>query len=242
MNGICDFGCGKVAIKTFKNGKECCCESVNNCENKREKDSSKKMGKTPTWKNGHPKGMAGKHAWNYGKTYVELMGEKEAKIYKDKLSKSVSNSPVKFTSHVDPEKEKNRRDLISKKMKIVGGGYRHGSGRGKKGWYKGYWCDSSYELAYVIYNLDHDIKFSRNTKRFEYVFEGEKHFWIPDFILEDGSYVEIKGYFTEQVKAKIEQFVYSIKVLRENDLDNVFSYVKNKYGKDYIKLYECCGR
>lgn len=32
-------------------------------------------------------------------------------------------------------------------MKEVGGGYRKGSGRGKKGRYKGYWCDSSWELA-----------------------------------------------------------------------------------------------
>jgi len=37
------------------------------------------------------------------------------------------------------------------------GGKRIGSGRGKSGWYKGYWCDSSWELAYVIYNIDHDV-------------------------------------------------------------------------------------
>ena len=28
-------------------------------------------------------------------------------------------------------------------------------GYGKHGWYKEYWCDSSWELAYVIYNLDY---------------------------------------------------------------------------------------
>lgn len=29
-----------------------------------------------------------------------------------------------------------------------------------------------------------------------------------------------------------------IQVLYENDLKNIFKYVINKYGKDYIKLYE----
>ena len=52
------------------------------------------------------------------------------------------------------------------------GGYRRNGGKGIRGWYKGYWCDSSWELAYVIYNLEHNIHFIRNTKGFNYKFEG----------------------------------------------------------------------
>lgn len=52
------------------------------------------------------------------------------------------------------------------------GGYRKNGGKGIRGWYKGYWCDSSWELAYVIYNLEHNIHFIRNTKGFNYKFEG----------------------------------------------------------------------
>ena len=44
---------------------------------------------------------------------------------------------------------------------------------GIKGWYKGFWCDSSWELAYVIYNLDHGIEFRRNTEKFEYEYCGK---------------------------------------------------------------------
>ena len=29
------------------------------------------------------------------------------------------------------------------------------TGKGKKGWYKGFFCSSTYELAYVIFCLDH---------------------------------------------------------------------------------------
>lgn len=62
------------------------------------------------------------------------------------------------------------------------GGYRHGSGHGKHGVYKGYQCDSSWELAYVIYNLEHDIKFERNRDRFLYNLNGKSHYYTPDFI------------------------------------------------------------
>lgn len=53
------------------------------------------------------------------------------------------------------------------------GGKREGSGRGKRGWYKGYYCDSSWELAWVIYNLDHGNQFKRNTNiYYEYEYGG----------------------------------------------------------------------
>lgn len=123
-------------------------------------------------------------------------------------------------------------------MKKNGGGYRQGSGRGKKGWYRGYFCDSSYELAYVIYNIDHSIKFSRNTQKFPYEFEGCRKHWIPDFILEDGTFVEVKGYETPQVLAKINSFPSRLIYLKQKDMSHIFEYVIAKYGKDFITLYE----
>ena len=53
----------------------------------------------------------------------------------------------------------------SGRVNKLAGGYRRGSGRGKKGWYKGYWCDSSWELAWVIYSLEHGVEFTRNWKK-----------------------------------------------------------------------------
>lgn len=117
------------------------------------------------------------------------------------------------------------------------GGYRKGSGVCKGGWYKGYWCDSSYELAWIIYNLDHNIKFTRNLEAFDYEFENKKRKYYPDFILEDGSYIEIKGYKTEVTKFKLA-VIENIKILYKEDLKDIFEYVVGKYGKDYIRLYE----
>ena len=119
------------------------------------------------------------------------------------------------------------------------GGYRLGSGRGKHGFYKGYYCDSSWELAFVIYNLDHNIKFERNRKRFSYTFEGKTHNYIPDWII-DGSYIEIKGYWSKQWQAKLDQFPKneSLKVIDKNEIIPYIEYVESHYGKDFINLYE----
>ena len=115
------------------------------------------------------------------------------------------------------------------------GGLRKNSGIGKKGWYKGIHCDSTYELVYVIYNLDHNIPFKRCTRVYEYEYKGKKHKYYPDFELEDGTIIEIKGYMNGQTYAKISSVHdKSIKILQEKDLEYAFKYVKNNY--DYIKL------
>lgn len=136
------------------------------------------------------------------------------------------------------EDEKERRKKISETMKKNprSGGRRQGSGRGKKGWYKGIFCDSSWELAYLIYCLDHNINIKRCDEKREYIYNGEKHAYLPDFVVE-GRIVEIKGYKTNQWLVKLSQNP-DILVLYEDDLKPYLDYVINKYGKDYIKLYE----
>ena len=118
----------------------------------------------------------------------------------------------------------------------VSGGHRKGSGVGKSGWYKGYWCDSSYELAWIIYQLEHNKPFERNKVRYEYNWNGKIKEYIPDFI-QNGEVIEIKGYLTEQTKVKLK-VVPNLKVLFRKDLEKEFKYVESKYGKDFTYLYE----
>lgn len=125
----------------------------------------------------------------------------------------------------------------NKCWRSISGGYKQGSSRGKSGWYEGYWCDSSWELAWVIYNLDHEIKFERNKEGFEYEYENKKYKYYPDFILEDGTYIEIKNYNCDRLRAKLKMFPNSIEVLYKENLKEIFNYIHNKYGKDFIKLY-----
>lgn len=116
------------------------------------------------------------------------------------------------------------------------GGYRKGSGVGKSGWYKGYWCDSSYELAWVIYNIEHNISFTRNKQKYEYYWDNKKKYYIPDFIL-NGEIIEIKGYLNKQTIVKLN-LIPNLKILFKKDLIHVFEYVEGKYGKNFTYLYE----
>ena len=117
------------------------------------------------------------------------------------------------------------------------GGMRIGSGRGKSGWYKGYWCDSSWELVWVIYNLDHNIIFERNKIGFEYVFNNKKYKFYPDFIC-NNEYYEIKGYIDEKNKCKISQFDKNLIIIDKKAIQPYIKYVIEKYGNNYIELYE----
>lgn len=145
---------------------------------------------------------------------------------------------IEYKKHLQTE-ETRQKIKETNKIRHSLGGYRKGSGRGKKGWYKGYFCDSSWELAYVIYNLEHGIQFERNKKTFTYAFNNKEYHYLPDFIV-DGKYVEIKGFWTEQWQAKKEQFPSdeTLLIISENEMKIYLDYVKDKYGKDFIKLYD----
>ena len=116
------------------------------------------------------------------------------------------------------------------------GGYREGSGRGKQGWYKGIHCDSSWELAYLVYHLDHNLYIERCKEKRQYVWNNKQHTYYPDFITDNGI-IEIKGYSTDQWKSKEEQNP-DVKVLYKNEIKPYLDYVTNTYGTDFIKLYD----
>lgn len=165
-------------------------------------------------------------AWNKNKPMSEET--------KSKISKALTGKP----SH--PQTEESRLKISNTaKINKKSGGYRLGSGRGKKGWYKGYFCDSSWELAFVIYNLEHNIHFSRNTEKFTYIYEGNIHYYLPDWIIEN-IYYEIKGYWSRQWEAKLNQFPKDKKliVISKNEIQPYLEYVIDKYGKNFIELYE----
>jgi hypothetical protein len=119
------------------------------------------------------------------------------------------------------------------------GGYREGSGRSKSGYYKGIYCGSTYELCWLIHAIDHDVKFQRFPKMLEH--RGKKY--MPDFLVGDDLIIELKGYEKEEVvSAKTAVAVYhgyTVKVLRKDDLKDIFNYVREKYGtSEFYKLYD----
>lgn len=130
------------------------------------------------------------------------------------------------------------KECLNKLQKMTYGGNRPGAGRAKTGYYKGVYCGSTYELVWVMYNIHHNIDFTRCDKTFKY--DGTRTYY-PDFIL-DGDIIEIKGYVTDEVLLKaqaVRDNGLNIKILTKKELEYAFSWFKTKYpGKTLIEMYD----
>lgn len=109
--------------------------------------------------------------------------------------------------------------------------------------------DSSWELAFYIYNKDNNQNIIRCTKGFPYTGnDGSSHMYYPDFEI-DGMYYEIKGgqFFTEGVFDggiyKTESYDCKVKCMNDNNIELVtdvtkyLNYIKSKYGKGYLSQF-----
>ena len=177
------------------------------------------------------------HAWNKGLT-------KETDNRVNKYSNTLKVALIGKTTGKASSKEKEelRRHKISCSIKANpnAGGLRPNSGRGKKGHYKSFYCDSTYELVFIIYCLDHNIKFKRNTKGYKYIYNNETHLYYPDFELDDGSLIEIKGFNNKLVDIKASAVKdKKLVILYYSDIKYMFDYVKDHYTyKKLEDLYE----
>ena len=119
------------------------------------------------------------------------------------------------------------------------GGLRHGAGRGKKGWYKGIWCDSTWELAFVVWHIDNNIPIQRNKESFLYSFNGEDHRYFPDFLVDNQQLYEIKAYVDERATIKITSCPKKINLITYGQIETYLTYAEQKANsKDLTVLYE----
>ena len=189
----------------------------------------------------HPSGNY--QAWNKGLTkYDDIRIANGALKISETLKNGYVNGTIVSPAQTSEFWTKERREIQRQRAveRKIGGYHKHG-GKGHRGWYKGYWCDSSWELAYVIYNIEHNIEFKRNTKSFQYTFNEKIYKYYPDFILSDGTYVEIKGWYDDKTIEKHKTFRsygYTLIVIDKYTIDKYLNYVFQKYGKDFIRLYE----
>jgi len=83
----------------------------------------------------------------------------------------------------------------------------------------------SWELAYAKYLDDNNIKWRRPTEKFLYKFEKlrqGKGYYTPDFFLiDENTYVEIKGYETEKDRAKWSQFPMKLKIIKKKEMQEL---------------------
>lgn len=130
-----------------------------------------------------------------------------------------------------------RHEKLSHAAKTTGfAGYNEAYKKAKRGWYKGFWCGSSWELAFLLWALDHKLNIKRCDKVLKYEFEGKLRRYYPDFEIDDIIY-EIKGYEDKFAKAKQQAFP-NVVVLKYAEMKDKIEYVKNTYGNEFVNLLE----
>lgn len=224
---LCNFGCNRISVTQFKNGKYCCsltsssCPAMKNRNGARIRELRKSKGNA-YWKNGHPKGSKNGTSLK-GKTWGEIYGDR-SEFEKNKRSKSLLGnknydklSLDKKISHANKA-----RDNIIKRYEA---GWMPKAGRCKK--YKHIspiagevYLDGTWELAVAKWLDDNGYNWKRNTKRFPYInLKGKLSNYTPDFWVEEfNGYLEVKGYETELDRCKWSQFTESLIVWKKKDL------------------------
>lgn len=114
--------------------------------------------------------------------------------------------------------------------------------------------DSSWELAIWIYAKDHNEEIERELCKFEYFFNGVKHYYFPDFLYKT-NLIEIKGnQFFDKSGKMICPYNHNFDMLMEAKhqcgLNNnvefwayekvkpFLDYVRTVYGKNYLKSFK----
>lgn len=156
--------------------------------------------------------------------------------YKQKISDALKGKAV--GKCLDPIKELERKRKISNSMKgNTNWMYNKKRGNGKKGSYKGFKCDSTWELAFIVYHIEHNLNIKPCNIVYEYIYEGEIHKYYPDFITDDGI-IEIKGRKNKKALVKEQQYPNVI-IIDANKIKRYLDYVIQKYGEKFWKvLYE----
>ena len=176
------------------------------------------------------------HAWNKG-----LTKETDARVLKSSITYRENFLLGKHKVNIHRKTEEEKEIIRKQKLELCAKQGTNLCGKGKRGYYKGYYCQSSWELAYVIYQLEHNVAFIRNKEGFKYILEGIERSYFPDFyLIDDDTYVEIKGYYDNKTKEKEKQFPANkkLQVLKYEEMQPILDYVVSKYGKKFIELYE----
>ena len=174
----------------------------------------------------------GRVAWNLGLTKnTSEVVKRIADTYKENLNNGKTVHAWKGKKHSEETKKKWKENPNM-------GGLRLHSGRGIQGWYRGFYCRSTWELAWLVFQLDNEIEVKSCSDSFEYEWRGEKHKYHPDFIV-DENYIEIKGFRYPNTEEKIKQFPSDrnlILIEGKKEIKPYIEYVEKKYGKYFWKV------
>ena len=112
---------------------------------------------------------------------------------------------------------------------------------GKCGYYKGVFCGSTWELAFLVFNLDKGRDIKRCELTFKYNLEDGGHTYFPDFIMDNIIY-EVKGREYGSLVEKneaVRKAGYKIVMIKKKEINPIIKSVKESYKvKNLIDLYD----
>jgi hypothetical protein len=133
--------------------------------------------------------------------------------------------------HMDQSNE--FKKTLSNSLKGKTGGYRKGGGRSNGGYYKKFHFDSPFEIEVAKFLDENNINWKRNTKRFYFIWNNKKTYYIPDFYFTDiDVYLETKGYYWADKKQRI------LCAVKTNNLKWIELMQKQEWAKDKNILLE----
>jgi predicted nuclease of restriction endonuclease-like RecB superfamily len=115
------------------------------------------------------------------------------------------------------------------KVKGKAGGYRIGGNKWKGSWYKDVWMDSSWELLFatsldelgIVWKRDYAMRFEYEDK------DGVTKKYHPDFYIPSiDKYVEIKGYWTDEARFKVQQVQKQVDILIFDSLELIKTFTE----------------
>ena len=213
--------CGKEIKEKFGSGRFC----SRACANKRiASDKQRSIASKLRTDLNNAKTDAAKLIYNEAPQYCQICGTKLD--YKHRNLQTCSNICYK------------QLQAQHAKVRNLGGVTNSGGPCSRRGYYHGIHCDSTYELIYLIYCLENNIKIVRNKKYFMYYNTNNVlRKYYPDFYLPElNTYIELKGYKDGNVDSKLDSVIKAgsaIQILYKDDLRDKLDFINKKLNKNY---------
>ena len=128
------------------------------------------------------------------------------------------------------------------KDKIVSTYIKNRTNNKYRGTYKGIPFQYSFELAWIVWNIEHEVIFYRCDESFRYFdsIQNKMRIYYPDFKLEDGTIVEIKGRVTQNTldkkQAIVDIYHRPYLLLTQDKIQHCLDYCTNKYGDNFLQI------
>lgn len=227
--------CGKVMTEKFGSGRFCSRSCANGHKHSDSTKQKIKQGIT-NYHNNHPHNKESKHIQN-PPTANNTIRTKTLQLKCTCCGKIFERPVGKFRRTCSDECLHLLKVLNSINMIKKNGYHKTIYSQYKFGTYKGFECDSSWELAFLVYCLDNDLSIERNKTGFNYTYKDTERTFFPDFLIGD-TYYEIKGVWTEQVVEKVNQFPKDKKlvVIDRKAMKKYIDYCKSIYGNNFAEI------